>query len=58
MNTRQQLTKLIKTADAQAIQCSKDGREDLAKMYRADAVKLAKEVAEIDAKRMKELMAK
>lgn len=58
MNERQRLTKLMNDADANAAQARKDGRDDAAKQWRAVAADYAKDIADINAKRAKELMGK
>jgi len=58
MNTRQELTKLLAKVDAIAAQCRKDGDLELARKYENESIVLSKEIAEINAKRVKELMGK
>lgn len=58
MTTRQELTKLMSKVDAIASQCRKDGDLELARKYESESIVIAKEIAEIDVKRVKDLMSK
>jgi len=55
MNDRQKLTKLMIEADANAVQANKDERFDSAKQWRAVAAEYAKEIASLNARRVREL---
>lgn len=58
MNERQKMTKLMIEADANAAQATKDGRDDAAKQWREVAAGYAKDIAAINANRVKALLSK